>query len=120
MDIALVLDKIRPGAAWRMCDTYENLVATWDDQVQTCPTLEEIETAWNIIQQGQQLDVVNADYSKRLAQLAYSYSKPDIMAAAGFITAAEAEINKADIVSEYLRLTQELLQKQNEIKGVQQ
>lgn len=46
VDIALVLDKIRPGAAWRMSDTYENLVATWEDTKQTLPTLAEIETAW--------------------------------------------------------------------------
>lgn len=50
MDIALVLDKIRPGAAWRMATTYETLVATWEDTEQICPTLEEIETAWAEIQ----------------------------------------------------------------------
>lgn len=46
MDIALVLDKIRPNAAWRMADTYENLQATWEDAKQKLPTLEELETAW--------------------------------------------------------------------------
>lgn len=46
MDIALVLDKIRPGAAWRMADNYPNLVATWEDKVQACPMLKEIEIAW--------------------------------------------------------------------------
>lgn len=50
MDIALVLDKIRPGAAWLLADTYDNLVATWQDSTQRCPTLEEIETAWAVMQ----------------------------------------------------------------------
>lgn len=50
MDIALVLDKIRPGAAWRRSDSYTNLVATWEDTQQTCPTLLEIETAWEEMQ----------------------------------------------------------------------
>ncbi len=56
IDIALVLDRIRPGAAWRMSDTYENLVATWEDTEQTCPTWEEIETAWAEMQAVPTLD----------------------------------------------------------------
>lgn len=52
MDIALVLDKIRPGAAWRMADTYENLKATWEDKKQTLPTLEELESAWADMNKG--------------------------------------------------------------------
>ncbi|CVK18450.1 hypothetical protein [Sporomusa sphaeroides] len=50
MDIALVLDRIRPGAAWRMSDTYENLKNTWEDTKQTLPTLAEIEAAWTEMQ----------------------------------------------------------------------
>lgn len=50
MDIGIVLDKIRPGAQYLRYDTYENLVATWEDTEQALPTLEEIETAWAEIQ----------------------------------------------------------------------
>lgn len=50
MDIALVLDKIRPGAAWRRSDNYETLKATWEDEKQTIPTEEEINLAWEAIQ----------------------------------------------------------------------
>lgn len=46
IDIAAVLDRIRPKAAWRMSDTYENLKATWEDTEQACPTVEEIESTW--------------------------------------------------------------------------
>ncbi|WP_312560204.1 hypothetical protein [Anaerospora sp.] len=60
MDIALVLDKIRPGAAWRMSDTYPNLVATWGDNQQTCPTLQEMETAWAEMQAGPTLQEIKA------------------------------------------------------------
>ncbi|WP_312523560.1 hypothetical protein [Anaerospora sp.] len=62
MDIALVLDKIRPGAAWRMSDTYFNLVATWEDAQQTCPTEAEIEAVWEEIQAGPTL--VESKYAK--------------------------------------------------------
>lgn len=50
IDIALVLDKIRPRAAWRMADTYENLKNTWEDTKQILPTEEEIKTAWAELQ----------------------------------------------------------------------
>lgn len=50
IDIALVLDKIRPRASWRMSDTYENLKNTWEDTKQTLPTEKEIEDAWAEIQ----------------------------------------------------------------------
>lgn len=49
MDIGTVLDKIRPGAAYRLCNTYENLVATWEDTT-ACPTEAELEAAWAEIQ----------------------------------------------------------------------
>ncbi len=73
MDIALVLDKIRPGAAWRMSNTYENLVATWEDTEQTLPTWEEIETAWAEMQAGPTLgerkaiirSAINAERDRR-------------------------------------------------------
>jgi hypothetical protein len=45
MDIALVLDTIRPAAAYRRSATYDELVATWEDE-SDCPTLGEIEAAW--------------------------------------------------------------------------
>ena len=52
MDIALILDKIRPGAAWRMADTYENLKNTWEDKKQSLPTEIEIQTAWEKLQKS--------------------------------------------------------------------
>ena len=52
IDIAVVLDRIRPRAAWRIADTYENLVATWEDIEQTLPTSEEVEAAWAEMQAG--------------------------------------------------------------------
>ena len=52
MDIALVLDKIRPGAAWRMADTYENLKNTWEDKKQSLPTEVEIQMAWEKLQKS--------------------------------------------------------------------
>lgn len=45
MDIALILAKIRPGAAWRMSGTYQELVDTWEDGVQVLPTLQELTDA---------------------------------------------------------------------------
>ncbi len=44
VDIAAVLDDIRPGAKWRMAGTYQELVDTWDD-VTTIPTEQEINDA---------------------------------------------------------------------------
>lgn len=72
-DIPIVLDKIRPGAAWRMADTYDNLAATWEDTEQTLPTWEEIEAAWAEIQAGPTLDerknnlraAINAERDRR-------------------------------------------------------
>lgn len=46
IDIALVLDKIRPGAKWRMCGTYQQLVDTWEDKSQKLPSEQEITDAW--------------------------------------------------------------------------
>ena len=53
MDIALVLDRIRPDARWRRAATYEELEATWEDEVQTLPTLREISDEWAVIQAEQ-------------------------------------------------------------------
>lgn len=50
MDIALILSRIRPNAAWRDASTYERLVATWEDNTQTCPTEAELEAEWIVIQ----------------------------------------------------------------------
>lgn len=51
IDIALVLDSIRPRAAWRMSGTYQALVDTWEDENQTLPTEQEIIDAWPATQQ---------------------------------------------------------------------
>ncbi len=45
VDIALVLDSIRPGAKWRRAGTYQELVDTWEDEVQVLPTEQEINDA---------------------------------------------------------------------------
>lgn len=65
MDIALVLDKIRPGAAWRRSDSYENLQATWEDNKQTLPTLEEIETVWIDILKWQTWERIKSERDSR-------------------------------------------------------
>lgn len=44
VDIAAVLDEIRPGAKWRRSGTYQELVDTWDDGT-TIPTEQEINDA---------------------------------------------------------------------------
>lgn len=44
VDIAAILDEIRPGAKWRRSGTYQALVDTWDD-VTTIPTEQEINDA---------------------------------------------------------------------------
>lgn len=51
VDIALVLDTIRPNAKWRMAGTYELLKWTWEDRTQTLPTEQEILDAWPTVQQ---------------------------------------------------------------------
>lgn len=44
VDIALVLDSLRPGAKWRRAGTYQELVDTWEDET-TIPTEQEINDA---------------------------------------------------------------------------
>lgn len=51
VDIALVMDRIRHNAAWRMSDSYANLKWTWEDKVQTLPTWQEIEDDWEVLLQ---------------------------------------------------------------------
>lgn len=68
-------------------------------------------------QKNAALDTLNFDYAVKLERLAYSASKPEILAAAGIISQEEATANKAAIVTEYARLAQELRQKQNQIIG---
>ena len=53
MDIALILDKIRPKADWGTATTYEDLKRTWRDEKQKIPTVEELEIAWNEILEEQ-------------------------------------------------------------------
>lgn len=95
IDIALVLDSIRPGAAWRRSDTYDNLVATWEDTAQTCPTWEEIEAAWVDIQKQQQIDALNAEYlsniDHRFEQLKSAYTAADINNDADAMAAIQTE-----------------------------
>lgn len=44
IDLPVAIQKSRPGAQWTCGETYESLV--WHDVVQTKPTLQELETAW--------------------------------------------------------------------------
>ena len=76
MDIALVLDKIRPQAKWRMSDTYTHLQKTWEDEEQVIPTIEELEQAWNEILEEQskskeyeQVDPIILDMAETIAAL---------------------------------------------------
>lgn len=70
MDLGIVLDKIRPKAAYRKYDTYENLENTWEDKVQILPTEDEIKTAWEKIQQEQaQPIVVTPEVSQDIADM---------------------------------------------------
>ena len=45
MDIASILEDIRPGAIWALKNNNYDLL-DWLDTVQTKPTLEELEEAW--------------------------------------------------------------------------
>ncbi len=53
IDIRAAIEQIAPGAAWRWLGgdwgDYNNLV--WDDETIKKPTLEELQTAWQAIQQ---------------------------------------------------------------------
>lgn len=50
IDIGMVLNRIRHGAKYRRYDTYENLKNTWEDEAQSLPTEEAIQTAWEEMQ----------------------------------------------------------------------
>lgn len=64
MDIALVLDSLRPGAKWRNAKSYKLLVKTWEDE-SPIPTLEEIQIEWERIKDSiPSTDVVTALYNK--------------------------------------------------------
>lgn len=60
MDIPAILDKIRHGAAWAMLGEnkgdYNHL--DWRDDVQTKPTLGEIENAWPSVERQIQSEKV--------------------------------------------------------------
>lgn len=47
MDIALIMDRLRPGAKWRMSGNYKQLVDTWEDK-DPPPTEEEIKAEWEV------------------------------------------------------------------------
>ena len=70
MDIALILDKIRPNAKWRMADTYEHLQKTWEDEEQKIPTIEELEQAWNEILEEQSKNQEHEQVDSTLLALA--------------------------------------------------
>jgi hypothetical protein len=47
LDLPAAIQKARPGSQWTCGETYESLV--WRDAVQTKPTLQELETAWDAV-----------------------------------------------------------------------
>ena len=76
MDIALILDRIRPKADWGTATTYDDLKRTWRDEKQKIPTIEELETAWNEILEEQskskeyeQVDPIVLDMAETMAAL---------------------------------------------------
>lgn len=103
MNFALILDVVRPGARWRMANTYDNLVATWED-AEPCPTLAELESAWPGVQTAQLAataraerdrllsvsdpqalpDYPHVDQAARDAWLAYRQALRDVPEQAGF------------------------------------
>ena len=76
MDIALILDRIRPKADWGTATTYDDLKRTWRDEKQKIPTIEELEMAWNEILEEQskskeyeQVDPIVLDMAETIAAL---------------------------------------------------
>ena len=49
IDIALMMDRLRPGAAWRRSESYEALERTWEDETKI-PTQQEIYDEWQVYQ----------------------------------------------------------------------
>ena len=49
IDIPAVLAVIRPGAAWRRANTYQDLVDTWEDDQQSVPTETELFDGWAVV-----------------------------------------------------------------------
>jgi len=64
MDIAEVLNRIRPNTSWKIKDTYESLV--WLDENSTKPSYEEIETHWKSIEKE-----ILEERARELRQSAY-------------------------------------------------
>lgn len=64
--LGVLVGRLRPGAAWRRCDDYATLTATWQDQVQALPTEQELTT----------------DYAAYLQDLADAQAVSDAAAAA--------------------------------------
>jgi hypothetical protein len=62
MDIPAILQQIRPGASWYLAgESYEGL--EWRDEVQSKPTLNEIEAAWPL---GPLASDINAERERRI------------------------------------------------------
>ena len=112
MDIALVLDKIRPKAAWRMADTYENLKSTWEDKEQSLPTENEIQTAWENLQK-----TIEPTKEKKLAALDAVY-QPQFVALAQALGLATLDANQTvidGVKADYAALKAEYQAKVKEI-----
>lgn len=64
MDLVLVLEKIRPNEDWGPCaqsdSSYADFAKTWRGK-SSCPTLEEITTAWQQIKSGIDADRVTRE-----------------------------------------------------------
>jgi hypothetical protein len=46
MNVAIAIDRLRPGAEYRRCGTYQELVDTWEDETPV-PSLAELQVAYD-------------------------------------------------------------------------
>jgi len=63
--LGALVDRLRPGAAYRRYDNYAELTATWEDQSQVLPTEQELIDEYVLLQSDQTaqlaIDIVKAD-----------------------------------------------------------
>jgi len=79
MDIALMVDRLRPGAAWLRAKTYEDLQRHWQDSVQTIPTEQELQDEWTVyLTEKIAVDSENDNLKQELTDLVASLSYTNI------------------------------------------
>ncbi len=92
IDIALCLDRIRPGADWGCAATYADLQRTWRDAVQTLPTQQDLDAAWAAIQAEQTPEAIAAA-QKVAAKNGYDLAAPDGVLLRAVVATLLDEIN---------------------------